>query len=349
MVDHLRFSVATGSGRRGAGLGNEVMAWGKSYLAAEALGLRLLRPRWLANQYKLASTLGWPNRTLFLEQAATRCLPRLRVSEEMYRSTGVTDYGDAMVRLGEIGAFAGRSVVMQHSGMWGGYQAIRGARPFLQQQIYAAPGVTGALRMLERGSPLPTIAVHVRLGDFDSQPPGPGQFNAALPLRWYHAAMIALREQMHGEVRFWVCSDAPTRSLTQLLDLPNAELIRGDGPSAAIQDLAVLSAADALICSVSSFSMLAAFLSGRPYVWFRPQLTHVAGGMSIWGQEKHQQAAVSATNRHAGLLDGTEVGRGRAWEEGEVFDEQLLAYLDSIARMREEHADLIYYGVVPAS
>ena len=89
--------TAAGTGRRGAGLGNEVIAWGKSYAAAEALGLRLLAPRWLLNRYHLGAQLGIGRSEMLRAELAARLLPAVEVTKELYRATGHADYGEALV------------------------------------------------------------------------------------------------------------------------------------------------------------------------------------------------------------------------------------------------------------
>ncbi len=266
--------TAAGTGRRGAGLGNEVIAWGKSYAAAEALGLRLLAPRWLLNRYDLGAQLGIGRSEMLRAELAARLLPAVEVTEELYRATGHADYGEAVVTARDDGRLDGSRVLVT-SGMWGGYAAIAGARRPLRDRLFGVPGARELAASATSHSPV-TVGLHVRRGDFDGAGPSAGSFNRPIPTGWFVAVVRSLQDQL-GEASYVVCTDADEGELPELASLPGVRVVRGEGASAPIQELAVLASCDLLVCSVSSFSMLAAFLSDRPYLWFEPQLTPVDG------------------------------------------------------------------------
>ena len=217
--------------------------------------------------------------------AATAFLPRIVVSEEIFRSTSAWDYGAAMRILSSQDVFPRRPFCLVNEGMWGGYLAIRSARDFLLHKVLASPGVLE--RLAAFGIPSPnamTIAVHVRRGDFLDKAPSPGQFNRALPMDWYKSAMLSLAQSLRAvPLRFIVVSDSPIKDLAS--DIVGHEVLYVSGSP--LHDLAVLATSDVLISSVSSFSMLAAFLSDAPYLWYRNQLTNVEGCWTVWGTNRH--------------------------------------------------------------
>jgi hypothetical protein len=342
----LRFSVAAGIGLRGAGLGNESIAWGKSFLAAQALGARMMRPRWMLNRYRIAKAMGWNQASLACSRIATLPFKEIEITEEMYRRTGEVDYGAAVKKIIESSGLSQTSIVVKNSGMWGGYAAIRRARPFLRHQLQSAPGVIDALSNLEASATAVNVGVHVRVGDFAMSPPGPGQFNRSLPLSWYREAIISLRGSLGGRVNFWICSDAPDARLGELTEIPGVTVFRGAGPSAAVQELVLLTLTDLLIPSVSSFSMLGIFISDSPYLWFKPQLSKAGPGLALWAQEREQQRPDSQTSLHAAMSAEGDVSRGRPWNLGEPIDADLSLMLERVRQLREERTDLLYYGVV---
>src|SRR5262249_48648977 len=147
------------------------------------------------------------------------------------------------------------------------------SQSFLRGRVLGVGGAGDLVRNATGRAPV-TVGLHVRRGDFGVQPPAPGTFNRPVPTTWFCSVVRSLQGQL-PDAAHAVCTDAGDAELPELTALPGVHLVRGSGPAAAIQELAVLASCDLLVCSVSSFSMLAAFLSDRPYLWYRPQLTPV--------------------------------------------------------------------------
>src|SRR5882757_5170810 len=120
----LYYSAARQTGRRGAGLGNEIFAWAKAYLAAQELGLELVNPPWFLSRYGYHRLLPRQASSSVLTHGRVYAQRRLLVTESMYRSLGHIDYGLAMRALGERladGAPECRGVrTLEHHGMFGG-------------------------------------------------------------------------------------------------------------------------------------------------------------------------------------------------------------------------------------
>lgn len=345
----MKYSLALQTGLRGAGLGNEVVAWAKSYIAARELGFQLLRPSWTLNRYRLPNALGWSPIATARSDVMRFVCPTFTVTEARYRATGLADYGEAMAALAEMHGLWRRSpLVLLHEGMWGGYYAIKSARSFIWRELLCAPNV---VEFVDRaGLPArgrPVVAVHVRLGDFASGSPRPGQFNVTIPVGWYRSAMRALEAAL-GDVEFLIFTNQTNHpEVLRLAEGGNRKLVTGRGRSAAVQEVAAMSSADIVVCSISSFSLLAAFLSGRPYLWFRGHLTDVEdGSLTIWGGEEAQGQHDSVTQRHIQRARGGAGGLGIPFAEGDDLPGWLPMLVGQSVRIRAVERDLLYYGVV---
>jgi hypothetical protein len=355
----VRLSIPEISGRRGAGLGNELFPWAKAFLAGQALDARVLAPAWGLNARGYRRDFG-ASRLDWLGQAALRlALPVVRFDEADYLAAGGGDYQEAVARFAAGNeALQGRHVVFSASGMWGGFEAIGKARLFVLAELLkarrAVANTHAVLRLARPGVAL--VAVHVRRGDFSdpvARDAVRGRFNVALPLEWYMETCASLRRQCGGQVDFALVTDARPDEIRPFLDTfrPLTSFHLQD---TACSDLLLMAFADALVCSVSSYSMWGAFLSGAPYLWCAEHLQDHDGFGSLWGHEAGQaaphgptarklrqaRADPDATRRPAGV-------RGLAVDwSGQVpahFCERLLA----AAQERAPERDLLRYGVVP--
>jgi hypothetical protein len=156
--------------------------------------------------------------------------------------------------------------------------------------------------------------------------------------------MLSLAQSLRAApLRFIVVSDSPTKELSS--DIAGHEVLHISGRP--LDDLAVLATSDVLISSVSSFSMLAAFLSDAPYLWYRNQLTDVGGYLTIWGHEQAQQSDGSPTLSAVREPDEYQASRGIPYAIGDGLPEWLPERLKDTYAIRRLSRDLIYYGVVP--
>lgn len=331
---------------RGAGLGNEIFPWAKAYLASRELGFRLLPPAWGLNSREYWRDFGTSRLDWIGHAALQAALPTVTVTDAMVRSTGESDYGAAVRVLDkEYGWSRRRPLVLVHQGMSGGHLAIERARNHLRNVLLghlpedgcppSTGPVTGQLR----------VAVHARLGDFSdhSDGPLPGVFNRRLPVEWYRWVLGALRKRFGETLHVDLVSDEPEKA-ARMLPESSGCIARTRG---IFEDLSLMASADLLVCSVSTFSMLAAFLSDAPYVWYRPHLYQQGDFLSIWGYRPEEQTG--GTGHH--ILTEQQIGgslptRGVAVGVGDMLPSWLTDFLDTRASLNRRSADLVRCGVV---
>lgn len=355
----MRICIPQVLGHRGAGLGNELFPWAKAFLAGQALGARVNHPAWGLNKRRYYRDFG-TSRLDWMHQALIRSImPVVNFDEAAYRATGKAAYGDAVAQFAASEELDRRDhFVFLASGMWGGFHAIQQARPFvLAELLKARQAVANLHATLARVRPgRALVAVHIRRGDFlqsDAVEAYRGRFNVALPLAWYMATCSALKRDCGNRIEFLLITDAAPEEVQDFIDAFHP-LTTFHLRQTACSDLLSMAFADALVCSVSSYSMWGAFLSRAPYIWCAANLQDHDGYGSLWGDEPAQQSpagptAINLWRCRTRMRQGHAPGIGRGtsvdWS-GEVpaaFTESLLARLDE----RVEERDLILYGVVP--
>lgn len=341
---------------RGAGLGNELIPWARSFLAAQMLGAQCLPPAFGMNTRRYWRHFGTPRYDFVVNRVIEKLLPVVRYTEADYLRYGGGDFVKAFAPFAEEHELHKRShYVLVTDGMWGGYRHIASARDFVYSTLYQSRFAAKNLLTIQSrlDTEKITVGMHVRLGDFGAAPAElsayQGKFNLALPLQWYRNIATTLVRELGNRVQFLIVSDGTAEQLTPLLQGLNA-IATSDLPDSDCSDLLALANADLLVCSVSSFSATAAYLSKAPYLWFEPNLQkHMQGVYSIWGHEKNQLPEDSATSKsiQSFTYGNQDVdGRGLAIDiDGTLprdFARNLVIRKES-ARM---HADLIQYGVI---
>lgn len=267
----------------GYGLGNDLIPWAKGYILASLTGAQLLHPAWGNNARGYARFFGTSSLDWQWYRLLVRALPKVPFTEDEYRAIGENDFAKAAAtfvtkqRLRER-----RHYVVTVTGPWGAYSGLGSARHFVLAQLMATRFTQANLLKLNSllsGSRL-TVGVHVRLGDFGAERPVrsyEGLVNTRLPLAWYRHVCDKLVSLLGADrLQFIVASDGPKSALCELLDGIPA-IFTGDFPNTDCSDLIALSEADLLVCSLSTYSVWAAFLSRNPYIWFAPNLTAVKG------------------------------------------------------------------------
>lgn len=352
----MRLCIPETFGSRGAGLGNELFPWAKAFLASQALGARMFHPAWGLNPrhyYRDFSTsrLDW-----LVQRAIKTVMPVVRFEEADYQATGKGDFEDAILHFATNELHHRHGYVLSVGGMWGGFCAIRKARTFILAELLkarqAVENVHSVMRQVPQNKIL--VGVHIRRGDFQNTgciSDFRGRFNAALPLDWYLATCRSLKREFVNNIQFLLLTDAASLEVKPFID-EFSPLTTFHLQHTACSDLLLLALSDCLVCSVSSYSMWGAFLSGAPYLWFSPNVQEHGDYGSLWGHEASQQAPAGVTARnldHAQKVDAlsTEpyLDRGVLVDlSGTVPDEffKRLAF-GQCGRLIER--DLIFYGV----
>ena len=117
----------------------------------------------------------------------------------------------------------------------------------------------------------PHIALHVRMGDFNSPPSidelRTGAKNSRIPVEWYVHMLAGLRMHL-GPVPAILFSDGVDEDLAPLLKMPNVG--RSEARSA-VTDLLSIGQSSLVISSGSGFSFWGAFLGNSPRICFPGQ------------------------------------------------------------------------------
>ncbi len=262
---------------RGHGLGNEMIPWARAYLASELLGARLLPPAFGMNRRGYWRHFRSPPDDWLGHRALEALWPSIEFTEADYLAHGGGDVRTALRGFAAEHRLLERRVyVLVTDDLWGGYHHIQGARAFvrrtLEQSRFAARNLRILQRRLDPGRL--TVGMHVRLGDFAPAQPGADYrraYSVALPLAWYQNIARSLQRAWGDRWQLLLVSDGERAQLQPLLDefpcVISADLADGD-----CSDALALANADLLVCSASSYSIMAAFLSDAPYLWFAPAL-----------------------------------------------------------------------------
>lgn len=296
----MRFCFPGWFGPRGAGLGNELIPLAKAFIASQELGIRLLPTAWGLNSRGYRRYFGTSRFDWVRLYALSRVLPAYRFREEDYAATGEIDFDRAVrVYADRVGLAGKQNYVFLTDGLWGEYYPLRKARAFILQTLYATRYTVKNMYEFRKrlaGSSNLTVAVHIRLTDFIKNTPTTdyrGLWNTRIPLDWYFRVCRSLRDLLGGRVTFCLVSDGTAEELADFIT-EFKPVTTFDQKHSAISDLLNMTTTDALVCSISSYSQWAAFLSGVPYFWYRPQLRLVDGYLAIWSSLGERPVAAAA-------------------------------------------------------
>jgi hypothetical protein len=165
-----------------------------------------------------------------------------------------------------------------------------------------------------------------------------GLWNTRIPLRWYINVCRRLKAVLGSTVTFYLVTDGSEAELGEFIN-EFAPLTHFDRSNADISNLLIMARADVLVCSISSYSEWAAFLSTAPYIWYSPHLTPVANHYSIWGYfvNSPDKVSVGDAKYPRGIAAGDE-GSLPAW---------LFAYLRQRRSLNTIACDLVNGGGIP--
>jgi len=337
-----------------------MLPWAKGMIASQVLGATLVGPSWGLNKRKYYRNFKTGRLDFLLEDFLAR-LPHYRFTESDYIESGQVDFGAAIQSWADAHELLRkRHFIVTVDGMYGGYAAIHNARPFLWGKLLNSRDVMRNVYQvaanLDRRKLF--VAVHMRFGgDFTKLNEGEsarGQFNIFIPGDWYLHVCQSLVDELGDSVQFYFFTDRGGREFDEAVQRFNAGQVRQAGLTEC-SDLALMAQADLRICSISSYSMVASFLSGGPYLWYEPQLTRIDGIYSLWGMEQQQRRKGSLTDLNATHAKEIEPGspwesefRGYAIQTGGTIPAGLLAQLRRRLLAKNPTASLLEYGTLPS-
>lgn len=350
----LRYCMPGAFGKHGAGLGNEFIPWVRAYIAAQVLGAKLINPAFGRNSRGYGKYFGTSRYDWVFNKVVGRALPKIEFTEQDYLAHGGGDVALAIARFAEAKRLHERSTyVLVTGGMWGGFGHIQSARDFVRARLYQSPATARNLFWLRQKLDPDKLLVtmHVRLGDFGAPiavDAYRGKFNVALPLDWYERVADSLYELFGNSMQLLVVTDGREDQLGSLVSRYGAVTTCGMTDSDC-SDLLALAAGDLAVCSVSSYSMWAAFLSDAPYLWFAPNLQQMEGFYSIWGHEPSQQEHTAPTRlAMQRSSDSTAEIRPRGYPVGMdgMISQPLVEQLRCRLSAKQRATDLLHYGAL---
>ena len=193
-------------------------------------------------------------------------------------------------------------------------------------------------------------------GDFKEPAPGEdvrSKFNIRVPNEWYLWVCEQLKTAFGDRIQFHFFTDRGGPGFDEGVRRFNPGQVRQPGLTEC-SDLVLMSQADLRVCSVSSYSLIASFLSGGPYLWYEPQLNVANGVYSLWSHEPAQQIEGSPSNCAnvfaeqkpvAGDTSATHLGTAMA--VGDSLPEELVSLLRQRLSALEPRTNLLDYGALP--
>lgn len=347
----MRLIVPSPKGR-GAGIGNELIPWGKALIAGTVLsGARVLHPAWGVNARGYRRYFGTSRFDWIAWRALLRAVPRYTLDEAAYREHGGGDFSQAVRSFAaQHGLERKRAWALEVEGLWGGVEIVSPVRKVLLAELLRTRWTAANLAAVDAAIPPDKlrIAMHVRRGDFAApraESEYRGRFNMALPMDWYVAIARACVEAFGDAAHFLVVSDAPPEALAPIAAIAPNLTTTAHQRMTDVSDLLALADSDFVVCSVSSYSLWAAAFGDARYAWYAPQLSPVGGYAGIWAHQPESTAATAAQelDRRAGArFRGVALGA-----DGRLPDE-LLEDLRRTLELKRWASDLVRGGVVPA-
>ncbi len=252
----------------GDGLGNLLFPWARAVSISNNYGVPIIAPTW--PQFKLGPILrNEPDKRFYTDLFrhaehyvkgskklnALMLLPK--VTEDEFLSQSSTSDSAHVVYVRDMeGLFS--PIITE-------YELIR-------QELLA---ITKPKHKKGLGISRNSISVHVRLGDFAKPIDGntdsikSGASNTQLPIAWYKAMIVRLRDFLGQDYPVIIWSDDDGERLRELTSMSNT---RREFLGSSIADLIGMSSARVLVASGSTFSMWASYLGRMPVIWYPGQL-----------------------------------------------------------------------------
>jgi hypothetical protein len=161
-----------------------------------------------------------------------------------------------------------RNTIRTFEGWPGMFEPLRGKSNELHRELVR---ITRHQYLPRSVVSTPFIGIHVRRGDFrvpDETDLQKGVVNIRIPLEWYIKTLSKLLDGLEFQAKVLVFSDGSDDELADLLAMPGVERSK---ETEAITDMLLLSEAQIMIASGSTFSMWASFLGQVPCIWYPGQ------------------------------------------------------------------------------
>jgi len=343
---------------RGHGLGNEMIPWARAFLASQVLGAKLLPPAFGMNRRGYWRHFGTAPDDWIFHRAIEKLFPAIEFAEADWLEFGGGDVVTALNGFAEAKGLHQRSVyVLITDDLWGGYHHIQMAREFVRSTLFRSRFAARNLHVLA-GRLDPSrilVGMHVRLGDFAAAAPSADyrrSASMALPMQWYRDIAQSLQRAWGDGWQLLLVSDGEQSQLQPLLDEFPC-VITGDIADGDCSDALALAGADLLVCSASSYSVMAAFLSDAPYLWFAPNLYLHGQGFYAAEADAPESAATGPMRRAVEYFlsesaqQRAAIGRGTAIELGAAVPAAVLEAAQHHHRWRRWELDLVRGGIAP--
>jgi hypothetical protein len=331
-------------GRRHQGLGNELIPWAKAFIASQELGIKFLPPALGLNDRRYYEYFGTSRFDWIYYAILKKILPCFVFTEAEYQATGEKDFGSAIRVYADRNNLKNkRSYALLTEGLWGNWYSIRQAKHFVLSELYRSRSLTPNLYQMDCqvADKQLVVGIHIRMGDFlpvANPDTYQGLWNTRVPLQWYLKVCRQLKQALAGSVSFMLLTDGTESELRDFID-EFSPITNFGQPNSVVSDLLALASADALVCSISSYSMWGAFLSGTPYFWYLPNLYDSDGYLTLW------QERIEGIGDNLALEDI--LPRGIPLREDGRIPQAVLAYLQAKAKLNSVSLDLVKSGGVP--
>ncbi len=352
------------SGRKPAGVGNEIFNYSKVQIANQVLPGVLHGPKTRKGTHELPKELmltqgNFYNLRIFLARASNKLLI---IDQTLYYETakniGDWDYSKVFFKLVEINP--GKSHFLHSSKMSGGYLSIRSFRNSLCSMIMTGDLIRGGRVLVAlhiRGSVMTTkkfslfrkpdinpATIKNTFGEFNKETPTSFYLDAIDELANFHKTKSALFKIVtnlnpsHPKIMVIV---------EKLEDLSlDYTLVNGTQ----MDSVREIAESDLIIPSISSFSLLAIFLSQSRFIWPSSNLYEHKGFLSIWGFERYQNDNGPTERNIIRALNSGDINSNSL--RGLPFPLISKVNFESLLKSNvfefPDYLDFIYYGVVPA-
>lgn len=285
------------------GFGNNVITLAKAHLIAESCQMTYQAPVWpwcehvkpeVPNGYGYyfpsspadKRRLKWIGLQYRMQRKLPiKLWPTLEFDRNVYARIGIEDVGECCrAWLKEMGLDdPSRSLVLTTSGMWGQYGGIKRARGWMNDLLLSHEDTRRRLEEIkQRSAGRLRVAVQIRMGDFVPREQAGaivgGERVVRLPMEWYARLCRLIRQACDCD--FLLVTDGQREELEDFLHEFEPIHLLGQNYNDLLGVL-LMSHADLVVCSNSTYSRLGVFLNDRPYIWCADTLVPEETGR--WG------------------------------------------------------------------